>query len=642
MFGKYELMERLGKGGMAEVYLARMAGPLGISRFVALKRMLADLPSERGSSMFVDEMRLAVRLSHPNIVQVYDFGVENDQYFLAMEFVEGRDVHQILKYASRKQPPAVDVESALYMIAAVSRGLDYAHRLHGPDGRAAQIVHRDVSPANIMVTYTGDVKLADFGIARAAQHLRMTNTEAGEIKGKIRYMSPEQARGEAVDYRTDLFALGIILLELLTLAPAFAAESDIASLLRVQEGIPKDWDVKKKHLEPDILAIIEQAMAVQKDNRYGSGEMMAQSCELALRRRNPGYGPAQLAAYMHSMFAREQSDWRARMAAYERQPAGGIPENSDGTSEVSPRIMKALSNDSGPPSKPGTISEIPRDHTAPISGVGTGAGTAQSLPGLSPDMPRPPTLQTMPSGQMSVGAVVNTQTSQTQATTVSPPPVMPTTGPHTPVAAGQLEQPVLTMSVRPRTLGFWLGGGALVAALVGAVVWKQTPHEPVDKPVPVVNPQPVIPPPVNPPVNPPVAKNAPGRLVLTTNAMSTRVFLDPSPAERSPVPVAAGGMSFKVDVPSGRVWTLRVEADGFKTVSLPLVIGAGEETNMPVLLSPDTAPVPVQVPVQVPRGNSSGGRPRPKKVDNAPQQAPQQAPQKPPPAETNPNLVNPF
>src|SRR4051812_16985236 len=329
MFGKYELLERLGKGGMAEGYLARMAGPLGISRFVALKRMLADLPTERGNSMFVDEMRLAVRLSHSNIVQVYDFGMEGEQYFLAMEFVEGRDVHQILKYASRKQPPAVDIESALYIIAAVARGLDHAHRLTGPDGRAAQIVHRDVSPANIMVTYTGDIKLADFGIARAAQHLRMTNTEAGEIKGKIRYMSPEQARGEPVDYRTDLFALGIVLLELITLAPAFAAESDIASLLRVQEGVPKDWEFKRRAIPADVLTIIETAMAVQKEGRYGSGEMFASACELALRKRNPGYGPAQLAAYMHSMFAREHADWRARLAAYERAAPGDADTDDD-------------------------------------------------------------------------------------------------------------------------------------------------------------------------------------------------------------------------------------------------------------------------------------------------------------------------
>jgi serine/threonine-protein kinase len=136
MFGKYELLERLGKGGMAEVYLARLAGPMGVSRFVALKRMLSDIGSDKLSQMFVDEVRLAVRLTHPNIVSVYDFGLEGESYYLAMEFVEGRDVHQILKYASRAQPPVVDVECALYIIAQVARGLDYAHRL--TDGRAAR------------------------------------------------------------------------------------------------------------------------------------------------------------------------------------------------------------------------------------------------------------------------------------------------------------------------------------------------------------------------------------------------------------------------------------------------------------------------------------------------------------------------
>src|SRR5688572_1337928 len=296
MFGKYELLERLGKGGMAEVYLARLAGPMGVSRYVALKRMLPDIANDRVSQMFIDEVRLAVRLTHPNIVAVYDFGQEGETYFLAMEFVEGRDVHQILKYASRQRPPTIDIESTLYIIGQVARGLDYAHRLTDAQGRPAQIVHRDVSPANIMVTFSGDVKLADFGIARAAQHMRSTNTEAGEIKGKIRYMSPEQARGETLDHRTDLFALGTVLLELITLRPAFAGETDIASLLQVQVGIPHEWEARRGALPPDVLPIIEKAMAIDREKRFSNGAEFAEQCELALRKRNPGYGPPRLAA----------------------------------------------------------------------------------------------------------------------------------------------------------------------------------------------------------------------------------------------------------------------------------------------------------------------------------------------------------
>src|SRR5262249_53183824 len=158
---------------------------------------------------------------------------------------------------------------------------------------------------------------------------------------------------------------------------------------------------------------------------------------------------------------------------------------------------------------------------------------------------------------------------------------------------------------------------ALVGVTVGAVVLKQSHTDPVEKPVvavvnPPVNPPPVNPPPVNPPPNP-VAEKKTGRLGLSTNAMTTRVFLDPTPAEKSPVPVAAGGMSFKVEVPAGRIWTLRVEADGYNTVTVPLVIGAGEETSMPVMLTPSTAAPPP------PRGNTSGGRPRVKRTDPIPQ-----------------------
>jgi serine/threonine protein kinase len=612
MFGKYELLERLGKGGMAEVYLARVAGPLGISRFVALKRMLSDLPSDRGNSMFVDEMRLAVRLSHPNIVSVHDFGIEGENLYLAMEFVEGRDVHQILKYASRKQPPHVDIEAALYIIAQVARGLDFAHRLTGPDGRAAQIVHRDVSPANIMVTYSGDVKLADFGIARAAQHLRMTNTEAGEIKGKIRYMSPEQARGESVDYRTDLFALGIVLLELVTLAPAFAAESDIASLLRVQEGVPKDWEFKRKGMPADVLAVIEQAMAVDKDKRFGSGELMASGCELALRKRNPGYGPAQLAAYMHSMFAREHADWRSRLAGYEQQPAGSVDLEGGVTITDAPKT----------PSKPGGASAIPRDRTAPVLEMGPATGTGHEH------------IVRTPSGNQQILSLPSGGTPISNNTPVS----------MTPVVTGQLGQAtMMTTAPRSKAMYAWVAVFGAAAVVGGFVIFKQLPH---DTPAVVQTAAPAAEPPrlVEPPPKP-TATAKPGRLVLTTNAMATRVFLDKNALEKSSAPVAAGGMSFKVDVPSGIVWTLRVEADGYKTVTLPLIVGAGEETTMPVVLPPEAAApaAPIAAPVAPPpRRVSSGGRATAKK-DTPPKPAEEKAAQTPAAARpTNPSLVDPF
>jgi hypothetical protein len=418
-----------------------------------------------------------------------------------------------------------------------------------------------------------------------------------------------------------------VLLELITLAPAFAAESDIASLLRVQEGIPKDWEFKRRVIPPDVLAIIETAMAVQRDNRYGSGEQFASACELALRKRNPGYGPSQLAAYMHSMFAREHADWRARLAAYERQPPGSVTTSDHAIPDV-PRT----------PSRPGAAAEIPRDSTAPVLEMGpsTGTGGAHVVADVMTQPPQSPSRQmaaTRPSQSHPV-----TRPSAQQPAVRSPSQEQAAVGgtPLTPMGAGQLEQPMLTMQVRSKAPYVWVGGlaaGALVAAL-GVLVFRQQ-HQPPpvvveSPPVQPVTAPPVQPPPVQPVVQPVAPTKNTGRLVLTTNAMATRVYLDSSPTEKSLSPVAAGGMSFKVDVPSGRVWTLRVEADGFKSVSLPLVIGAGEETTMPVLLTPDT-----------PRA-ATGPRRTTAKKDDAPKAHPTTTTETKPQPATNPNLVDPF
>src|SRR5262245_45521336 len=555
MYGKYELLERLGKGGMAEVYLARLAGPMGVSRYVALKRMLPDVANDRVSQMFVDEVRLAVRLTHPNIVSVYDFGLEGETYFLAMEYIDGRDVHQILKNASRQQTPNVNVEAVLYVIAQVARGLDYAHRLTDAQGRPAQIVHRDVSPANIMVTYQGDVKLADFGIARAAQHLRETHTESGEIKGKIRYMSPEQARGETLDHRTDLFALGTVLLELMTLRPAFAGESDIASLLLVQAGIPNNWEARKAMIPPDVLPVVVKAMSPDREQRFQSGTEMAEACEVVLRKRNPAYGPPQLGVYMQTMFAREHDEAKKKISAYE---SGAPPQvNLD-----SPRRNTGSHTPITPASVPG-------------------ASGSTSLPGTSP-----------PSGNGASGSLAHGEVAA---------PVMTgsTQRPRGPIYVGILTAGMLVtgafvyLSRQPGGVSGVLGGAPVPPPVAAAPVQTGIPVAPA---VPVTG----------------SSTPRPGRLHLSTNAQSARVYLDRSSTERSATPVAAGGMSFKVDVPPGQVWYLRVEADGFKPVGMPLVIGPGEETTLPVWLNPaDGSGVAAPPRPAAPARPSGGGPKRP-------------------------------
>ena len=272
-YGRYELLERLGRGGMAEVFLARMNGPMHVSRYVAIKRILPDISDiAELNAMFLDEIRVVVQLSHPSIGAVHDFGVEGGCIYLAMELVEGQDVRSLLGHALKGQP--IPLECALYIAAQVARALDYAHKARDAQERSLGIVHRDITPSNILVSYRGDVKLVDFGIARAASHVRMHHSTAGELKGTIRYMSPEQAAGKELDWRSDLFSLTTVLLEMVIGHPVFKAESDVKALKLVQEGRAPERDAWAERIPDDVAAIIDRGMQVESGGalRLGRGD----------------------------------------------------------------------------------------------------------------------------------------------------------------------------------------------------------------------------------------------------------------------------------------------------------------------------------------------------------------------------------
>src|SRR5256885_4362879 len=204
-FGKYQLIRKIGTGGMAEVYLARTTVAQGLNKTLVIKKIhSAYARSKQFVTMFVDEAKIALGLNHPNIIQVFDFGAVGDTYFLAMEYVEGIDLLRLLQEAARARVRLPYGISA-YIVQQVVKGLDYAHRKTDEFGQPLGIVHRDISPQNILLSWDGGVKIVDFGIARA----RDVHEEQGVIKGKFAYMSPEQARGDAVDCRSDVFAAGV-------------------------------------------------------------------------------------------------------------------------------------------------------------------------------------------------------------------------------------------------------------------------------------------------------------------------------------------------------------------------------------------------------------------------------------------------
>jgi eukaryotic-like serine/threonine-protein kinase len=266
-FGKYQLLASLGHGGMADVFLTVVHGPVGFNKLQVLKRLRPHLAEEHEFlMMFLDEARLAARLNHPNVVQTNEVGEHNGRYFIAMEYLDGQPLNRIIHRANKMRalPRAV----ALKIVSDALAGLHYAHDLADYDGTPLGVVHRDASPHNIFVTYDGQTKVVDFGIAKAST--RSLDTRAGMLKGKIAYMSPEQARCEPVDRRSDICAIGVLLWELTAGVPLWKGLGDIEILERISQAkYPLLRDVCPG-VPPMLEAIVSRALAATPDERYAS------------------------------------------------------------------------------------------------------------------------------------------------------------------------------------------------------------------------------------------------------------------------------------------------------------------------------------------------------------------------------------
>ena len=235
-FGKYYLLDRIGAGGMAEVFLAVAIGPEGFQRQLVIKRMLPHLSQDRAFvRMFVDEAKLCGLLSHPNLVQIFEFGAIEDSFFIAMEHVNGQTMSAV-RAKLHELGQVAPVAATLDIVRQVCLGLNYAHSLQSASGQPLGIIHRDISPSNLIVSFHGAVKILDFGIARVTEELRETHTQAGTMKGKVSYMSPEQIRMEPVDSRSDIFAVGVVLHEFLTGRRLFKATNEYNGARMVLEA----------------------------------------------------------------------------------------------------------------------------------------------------------------------------------------------------------------------------------------------------------------------------------------------------------------------------------------------------------------------------------------------------------------------
>lgn len=266
-FGKYYLLNKIALGGMAEIFRAKTVGAEGFEKELVIKRILPHFTEDEAfRSMFIDEARLAARLAHANIVQVFDFDLQDGMYYIAMEYVEGKDLKKIQDTA-RKAGRRLTPGQIVWIIAESCKGLDYAHK-YKHRNEPMHIVHRDVSPHNIMVSYNGEVKIMDFGIAKAAS--RYTKTRAGTVKGKCAYMSPEQAKGVELDGRSDMFSLAVVAWELLTDKRLFAGETDFETLSNVLKCEVTPPSSINSEVPPELDEIILKALAKEPEDRYAS------------------------------------------------------------------------------------------------------------------------------------------------------------------------------------------------------------------------------------------------------------------------------------------------------------------------------------------------------------------------------------
>ena len=273
-------MRRLARGGMGELYLARQEGAAGWAKWVAIKTILPHLQADEGArKRFMDEAHIAATLTHPNIVSVLDLAEEDDTLFLVMDYIEGWDLSALLRHL-RNTKEQIPLAAAAYVVREAAAALAYAHEKAAPDATPLHIVHRDVSPGNLLLSREGRVLLTDFGIALARS--RLDATRAGELRGKVAYMAPEQARGEVVDARADQYSLAVVATELLSLQRLVNTEDDeLAVLNRVQRGDRLSVGQVAGHLPPEVLHVLERALSLDREARYPSMEVFVRAWEEA-------------------------------------------------------------------------------------------------------------------------------------------------------------------------------------------------------------------------------------------------------------------------------------------------------------------------------------------------------------------------
>lgn len=337
--GPYRLVRRIGAGGMAEVFLAQRIGAEGFSRTVAIKTILAVGAEEEGIGLFLDEARVAGYLDHPAIVQTVDLGFENDTLFIVMEYIAGPALSRVIRDL-KKLGRFLPAELVAYVGARVASALDYAHRrATTPDGKPLELVHRDISPQNIMLTRNGMVKLTDFGVARASVQTHKTRT--GQVRGKAAYMAPEQVRAGKLDGRTDIFALALVLYEALTGVRAYQRKTDIMSM----RAILTDEVQPIRELNPaapeDLIAVLSKALSKKPNDRYAHASELAEALAATYRSTSEAVIEAEITRTINELFGPEQFSTNAEGPVEAWQPTISAKAEGEGSNPTPHRISGA-------------------------------------------------------------------------------------------------------------------------------------------------------------------------------------------------------------------------------------------------------------------------------------------------------------
>ena len=400
--GRYEVISHLATGGMAQIFLARQSGLGAFERHVVLKTILRERASdERFVTMFLDEAKLAATLNHQNVAQVYEVDQADGAYFMAMEYVHGENARAILETTIRRGW-TIPLELALMIVSGAAAGLHHAHERRGKGGQPLNIVHRDISPANIMVGYDGSVKVLDFGIAKAEE--RATKTVGGMIKGKYGYMSPEQCKGKPIDRRSDIFALGICLYELTTLRRAFKGNDDFETMKRIVAGDVIMPSVAVSGYPRELEAIILTALASDPNARFQTAQEMIEAIDaFSVRAKLTGSNTA-LGRFMVQLFGSKREPWVTDAADATQLTPPTVSHDTDSGDEKTAIMADGLQQHLATQSqreepRVPAVAPVWEPHDIPA------ATPSHGLPATPPQSPAPLRLGTEPTTQSNPGAI---------------------------------------------------------------------------------------------------------------------------------------------------------------------------------------------------------------------------------------------